>query len=252
MRVVLFSGRGDSSDAVFAYLKEHHNLVGVVIDGPSSRKLMIKRRIKKLGYFIVFLQALFQKGIVPLLMKSSKKRQTELWTTIKTEPVESFEDKLTPETINDEEVVEYVKKCNADIIIVNGTRIIKKKIINGVELPMINIHVGITPKYRGVHGGYWALVNKDIEHCGVTAHLIDAGIDTGGVISQQTIEITEQDNFCTYPILQLKEGLVCIEDAMQQVKNNNIKIIKNNLESKLYYHPTITAYIYHRLFYGVK
>ncbi|PCI11974.1 MAG: formyl transferase [Flavobacteriaceae bacterium] len=252
MRVVLFSGRGDSSDAVFAYLKEHHELVGVVIDGPSSRKLMVKRRIKKLGYVTVFLQALFQKGIVPLLMKFSKKRQAELWATIKTESVASFKNKLTPTTINDDEVIDYVKKCNADIIIVNGTRIIKKKIINGVHLPMVNIHVGITPKYRGVHGGYWALVKQDKEHCGVTAHLIDAGIDTGGVISQRTIEITDRDNFCTYPILQLQAGLLCIEDAMQQVKNADIKIIKNNLESKLYYHPTITTYIYHRLFFGVK
>lgn len=252
MRVVLFSGRGESSDAVFAYLKEHHELVGLVIDGPSSRKLMINRRIKRLGYITVFLQALFQKGVVPLLMKFSKKRQAELWAAIKTESVNNFENKLTPKTINDDEVIDYVKKCNADVIIVNGTRIIKKKIINGVNLPMVNIHVGITPKYRGVHGGYWALANKDKEHCGVTAHLIDAGIDTGGVISQRVIEITKHDNFCTYPILQLKEGLVCIEDAMQQIKNKKIKIIKNNLESKLYYHPTITTYIYHRLLYGVK
>lgn len=252
MRVVLFSGRGESSNAVFAYLKEHHELVGLVIDGPSSRKLMINRRIKKLGYITVFLQALFQKGVVPLLMKFSKKRQTELWGTIKMESVESFKNKLTPKTINDDEVIDYVKECNADVIIVNGTRIIKKKIINGVNLPMVNIHVGITPKYRGVHGGYWALANKDKEHCGVTAHLIDSGIDTGGVISQRTIEVTKKDNFCTYPILQLKEGLVCIEDAMQQIKNKNIKIIKSNLESKLYYHPTITTYIYHRLLYGVK
>lgn len=252
MRVILFSGRGESSDAVYAYLKEHHELVGVVIDGPSSRKLMVKRRIKKLGYFTVLLQALFQKGIVPLLMKSSKKRQEELWITIKTESVESFENKLTPKTINDDEVIDYVKNCNAELIIVNGTRIIKKKIISGVNLPMVNIHVGITPKYRGVHGGYWALVNKDKEHCGVTAHLIDAGIDTGGIISQRTIEVTKHDNFCTYPILQLQEGLHCIEDAIQQVKNANIKIIKNNLDSKLYYHPTITTYIYHRFLHGVK
>lgn len=252
MRVVLFSGRGESSDAVFAYLKGHHILVGVVIDGPSSRKLMVNRRIKKLGYVTVFLQALFQKGVVPLLMKSSKKRRTKLWATIKKDNVASFEKKLTPKTINDDEVIEYVKKCKADIIIVNGTRIIKKRIINGVNLPMVNIHVGITPKYRGVHGGYWALVNKDKKHCGVTAHVIDTGIDTGGIISQRTIEVTKQDNFCTYPILQLQEGLTCIEDAIQQVKNNDVKIIKRNLESKLYYHPTITTYLYNRLFYGVK
>ncbi len=252
MRVVLLSGRGDSSDVIYAYLKENYNLVGVVIDGPSSRNLMIKRRIKKLGYFTVFLQVLFQKGIVPLLMLSSKKRQKSLWASLKKESVEDFPDVFLPTTINDIEVIDYIKKCNPDIIVVNGTRIIKKVIISGVGVSMINLHVGITPKYRGVHGGYWALVNKDLAHCGVTAHLIDAGIDTGGVISQRTISITKDDNFCTYPILQLQQGLLCIDDAINQLKNDEVQIIKNNLPSKLYYHPTITTYIYHRLFYGVK
>ena len=42
------------------------------------------------------------------------------------------------------------------------------------------MHAGITPQYRGVHGGYWAVVNNDPEHCGVTIHFVDKGIDTGG------------------------------------------------------------------------
>ena len=252
MRVILFCGKGESSDIVYSFLKEKYKLEGIVIDSPSSKKLLLKRRVKKLGYMKVFLQVLFMKGIIPLLKLESKKRRKELIADLDIKSLDDFGDVLRPSSINDSSVIEYVKSKNADLIIVNGTRIIKKDILLGMDLPLINLHVGITPKYRGVHGGYWALVNKDKKHFGVTAHLVDPGIDTGGIISQRIIEISKEDNFCTYPILQLKEGLLCIEEAIDQVKNNKISILKNNLKSNLYYHPTITNYLFHRMFNGVK
>lgn len=254
MRIVLFCGKGESNNIVYSFLKNNYDLVGVVIDGPSDRKKFIKRRIKKLGWFKVVSQLLFMKGIIPLLKFESRKRTEELANSysFEIESVMSDENKFLPTTINNSEVIHHVKKINPDLIIVNGTRIIKKKIIDGVGVSMVNMHVGITPKYRGVHGGYWALTNNDAKNCGVTAHLIDPGIDTGGVISQRTIKITNRDNYCTYPVIQVIEGLKCYEDAIKQVENNNIKIIKNNLESKLYYHPTIFDYFYYRLFKGVK
>jgi methionyl-tRNA formyltransferase len=42
---------------------------------------------------------------------------------------------------------------------------------SSINSKFVNIHVGITPKYRGVHGTYWALVNNDVENSGVTVHL---------------------------------------------------------------------------------
>lgn len=254
MRILLFCGKGDSNDVVYSHLKNNYNLIGVVMDGPSNKKNFIKKRIKKLGWFKVISQILFMKGIIPLLKRESRKRTQEIKNSynFEVEPVVSCQNKFTPSSINNPEVIEHVKKIKPDMIIVNGTRIISKKIIDGVGIPMVNMHVGITPKYRGVHGGYWALANDDKENCGVTAHLIDPGIDTGGVISQRVISITKKDNYCTYPLLQVIEGLKCYDDAIEQIKNNKLTIIDNKLESKLYYHPTIFDYFYYRIFKGVK
>jgi methionyl-tRNA formyltransferase len=62
--------------------------------------------------------------------------------------------------------------------------------------------VGITPEYRGVYGAYWALLNNDVENCGVTIHKVDKGIDTGALIKQAVIQIGNRDNFKTYPVHQ--------------------------------------------------
>ena len=114
------------------------------------------------------------------------------------------------------------------------------------------MHVGITPKYRGVHGGYWALVKNDSENCGVTIHFVDAGIDTGEVIFQQRITVTNKDNFVTYPLLQLSEGIPYMKKALQDIIKGQIVTKKNPQESFLWYHPTIWQYLYHRVINGKK
>jgi folate-dependent phosphoribosylglycinamide formyltransferase PurN len=58
---------------------------------------------------------------------------------------------------------------------------------SSINSKFVNIHVGITPKYRGVHGTYWALVNNDVENSGVTVHFVDEGIDTGNIINQAIV-----------------------------------------------------------------
>ncbi len=253
-KVVLLTTNGISGNLVCSYIKEKYTLVGVALDTsePGSAKRMVKRRVKKLGAFKVFLQLLFQKGLVPLLRWESKSRKKEILSRFDLNVLDNLPDIFVPDNVNDDRVIEFVNSLNPKVVMVCGTRLIKKRIIDGIEAPLINIHVGITPKYRGVHGGYWALANNDPQHCGVTVHLIDTGIDTGGIISQSIIHPTKKDNFCTYTLLQIIEGLKCIKEAIGQIESNSLKIKETKLESKLYYHPTITKYLYHRIFDNVK
>ncbi|MBS9462203.1 hypothetical protein KIM67_07255 [Flagellimonas sp. 389] len=251
-KVVLFTSNGTIGNVVYDFLSKNYDVVSVVFDSPGSKSFMVKRRIKKMGFFKVFRQLIFMRGLVPLLEKEGRKRKEEILSSFNTESLKSEVNIFKPSSINDPKVVEHVNSINPDVIMVCGTRIIKKQIIEGLKAPLLNMHVGITPKYRGVHGGYWALVNKDLENCGVTVHYIDPGIDTGGVISQKRITPTKKDNYITYPYLQVIKGLECIKEAIGQIENGGLTTIKNGLPSKLYYHPTINTYLYHRFFKGVK
>lgn len=252
MNIVLFTSPGTNGSIVFQHLQKNYTVLGVVYDSPVSKKIMIRRRIKKLGYWKVFLQLLFMKGVTPLLQLESKKRQDSILKGYNVSSLENFANIYKPSSINDPKVIDFVNNLNADFVMVCGTRLIKKNIIENINIPLINMHVGITPKYRGVHGGYWALVNKDSENCGVTVHLIDTGIDTGGIISQKIISPSKSDNYSTYPSLQIIKGLDCIDEAVQKLKQGKLTTFENGLPSKLYYHPTIIEYLYHRVFKGVK
>ena len=252
-KIVLLCGKGTSSSIVFNSLNKKFGVYTAIIENPIARKKLIKGRLKRLGLFKVIGQLLFQVGVIPVLGFLSKKRRNQILEQNAMNATSIPADKsVYVNSVNDIETIELLKKINPDLIIVNGTRIISKKVLEAVSCDFINTHAGITPKYRGVHGTYWALYNKDSENSGVTVHFVDAGIDTGSVIYQDTVTITNQDNFSTYPFLQLAKGLEILNRAVEDYFNDSVKTSKPNLESKLWYHPTLFQYLYGRFINNVK
>jgi methionyl-tRNA formyltransferase len=215
---------------------------------------LAKRRLKRLGFLKVTGQVLFSIAVVPLLRLSGRKRIKEIKKHYSFDETAIPHEKITHfSSVNDDGCIALLKDLQPDIIIVNGTRIISRKLLESTGAGLINMHTGITPKYRGVHGGYWAVVNNDKENCGVTVHQVDKGIDTGAVLYQSLISVIGKDNFVTYPYLQFGEGLPLMQKAVDDMINNKLTPrVPVTAESKLWYHPTAWQYIYHRLFRGKK
>ncbi|MBK6384551.1 MAG: formyl transferase [Chitinophagaceae bacterium] len=200
---------------------------------------LAKRRMKKLGFFRVTGQIMFSMIVVPVIRLFSKARVRQLMTQYKFDeapiPVEK---KIHFSSVNDAECIELLKKIEPDVVIVNGTRIISKKVLESTKAVFINMHTGITPKYRGVHGGYWAVANNDIANCGVTVHLVDKGIDTGGILYQAGIQVTRKDNYFTYPFLQFGEGIPLMHKAVEDILHDKVTVVQSRTtESALWYHP---------------
>ncbi|MGC9491439.1 formyl transferase, partial [Vibrio genomosp. F10] len=154
--------------------------------------------------------------------------------------------------INESSASQQISKFNADLIVLSGTRILSPKLLASVDCPVLNIHAGINPKYRGVHGAYWALVNRDLSCCGSTIHRVDEGIDTGEVLAYAKIKITASDNFVTYPLLQQKAALKLLPSIIKRIFTGNCKTVKIEMDSKIWTHPTIWQYLIYRIERGVK
>ena len=251
--IVLLGGQGISTNIVFHAINNCYGITAAIVEEKESTALFLKRRIKRLGFCAVFGQLLFQVVIAKLLRISSRDRIREIITANQLDCSEIPSEKLKNiHSINSAETIELLKQFNPNLVIVNGTRILSKEVINSVHCKLINIHAGITPKYRGVHGAYWALANNDQANCGVTVHFVDEGIDTGNIIDQKVITITDKDNFSTYPLIQLAEGVKLLINAVKAYYNGNIQIQTSSSESKLWYHHTIWQYLYYRMRRKVK
>lgn len=254
-KIVMLCSKGDSSSIVYNKLNEHFSIEKVIIEDSVSTKTLLKRRMKKLGFFTVFGQVLFVGLIVPFLKKSSAGRKEEILkiynaSADNAKMMES--DPVFVNSVNDKECIDTLKQINPDIVVVNGTRIISEEVLNCVNATFINLHAGITPKYRGSHGAYWALYNNDAEHAGATVHIVDKGIDTGNVIYQSPITATKKDNFTTYPVLQTCVGVEDEIRAINDIINGNLVCKSVDLPSGLYSHPTLFQYLTKRIFSKVK
>lgn len=252
-RLILLAGRGISTNILYNALKNDYNIEAVIVEDPVPRKIFLKKRIKKLGIGKVGGQILFQMSIAKYLNLISSKRKKAIlkYYGLNDSPILS-EKVVYLKSVNDPECISLLKQVNPELVIVNGTRIISKEVLSSIHVKFINIHAGITPKYRNVHGAYWAVVNNDMANCGVTVHLVDPGIDTGEIIDQQIIKITPKDNFSTYPFLQLAEGIICLKKALPDIFKNTIIYKKGTLESEIWHHPTLWQYLYQRFVHGKK
>lgn len=254
MKVVLIGGKSSSTPIVYNYLNNHIDFEAVIIEEKVPAKQLLRRRLKKLGYMKVIGQVLFQLFVVKALQSKSKRRIQDILKSNKLDNTPISNAKIRNVTsVNSEETILILNKIAPDIIIVNGTRIISKKVLDAVPSIFMNMHVGITPGYRGVHGAYWALVNNDSSNAGVTIHYVDQGIDTGKVIAQGAIEITKRENFATYPYLQTAKGLTLMLEAINNLKEGKkIESFPKTTFSKLWTHPTIWEYFYYYVSKGVK
>ena len=252
-RIVMLAGRGFSTNIVYNTLPQSCDIVTVVVEDRVSLSSFLYRRWKKLGMATLVGQLLFQALVVKPLSILSKTRIASILVDNGLNICEIPQYKITKvPSINSEEVSLLLKEIKPDLVIVNGTRIISREILSSVECPFVNMHAGITPYYRGVHGMYWALVNQDYSNCGVTVHLVDPGIDTGKILYTTQINATTDDNFVTYPYLQLASGVSLLVRVVQDAFSNNLNARLNPSKGKLWTHPTIWQYFYFRFVRGVK
>ncbi len=89
-------------------------------------------------------------------------------------------------TINDDLIVQKIISLKPDIILVYGSSVLKGALVElyGNQNKILNVHLGLSPYYRGSGTNFWALVNKQPECVGATFMFLNKGIDTGAIIHQ--------------------------------------------------------------------
>lgn len=93
--------------------------------------------------------------------------------------------------INDPSVAQQAKISGASLGLVFGTSIIKPPLLTSI--PMINIHLGISPYYRGSGTNFWAMHNGDFHLVGATIHAVTPKVDAGAIFAHVTTPVSRED-----------------------------------------------------------
>ena len=139
------------------------------------------------------------------------------------------------DNVNSNFAISLIKDSNPDLIIVFGTGLIKKKLIDLYPEKLINLHGGNPTKYRGLDSHLWTIYHKDFNNLITTLHKVDQGLDTGEIIIQSKIPLCSKDSLVT---LRAKNTEVCInlcEYAINMYKKDKKFLSIPQLERGRYY-----------------
>ena len=99
-----------------------------------------------------------------------------------------------PAKLRDGEALAILKELQPDILVVVAYgKLLPEYILKAPRLGCVNIHGSLLPKLRGAAPIQWSIINGDKE-TGVTAMLMDKGMDTGDILYKSELEIEEEDN----------------------------------------------------------
>lgn len=135
-----------------------------------------------------------------------------------------------PKKIREEENVEYLRKYNADIIVVAAFgQLLPKSILQMPKYGCINVHASLLPKYRGAAPIQWSIINGDAV-TGVTIMQMDIGMDTGDMIAKREVVIGKDETGGGLFDKLAEVGAKLCVDTMVEIENGTATRTPQNHE----------------------
>lgn len=89
---------------------------------------------------------------------------------------------------------DWVTRLAPEVVVLYGTSIIRPPLLTRYDGRMINLHLGLSPYYRGAGTNFWPLVNREPECVGATIHLAVRKVDAGAILAQVRPEAGSKDS----------------------------------------------------------
>ena len=106
-------------------------------------------------------------------------------------PPGTFRTKL--DEVAEKSLVAQLQAARVDLVVLAGfMRVLKGDFLRAFEGRIVNIHPSLLPCFPGLQAWRQAL-DYGVKVTGCTVHFVDAGIDSGVIIGQQTVPVLDQD-----------------------------------------------------------
>lgn len=120
-------------------------------------------------------------------------------------------------TLNSDDTLRFLTGLEVDTVVVYGTNLIKPPLLGQWPGRMINMHLGLSPYYRGTATNFYPLVNGEPQYVGATIHLIDQGIDSGAILRHARPRIVADDMPHTIGCKAIQAGIDAMMDVLTAI-----------------------------------
>jgi Formyl transferase len=184
--IVIWCGAAPNQKALAVKLSKRFKISGIVID--EKKHVPVKKKLSDLP-FLVWDRFRFRK--ISNGWKNLQHYYAGNFLSWPDTPV------LRVAEINSKDTEDFTKNLQTDLIVVSGTGLIKERLLNiPVSLGIVNLHTGLSPYVKGgPNCTNWCIANNDWHLTGSTIMWMNAGIDSGNIITSEHIGINDAPDF---------------------------------------------------------
>jgi len=154
-----------------------------------------------------------------------------------------------PASLNSKKSADFVRAFAPDIAFIFGPDLIKDPLLNVLPLHRINLHLGLSPWYRGSATLFWPFYFLQPQFAGVTFHQILPQADAGPILHQSVPKLYQGDGIHDVgarAVVQAKKDLIRLLEMIS--KGSQWNYTKQKSQGKLFlvrdFHPTHLRLIY--------
>ncbi|MGV3631025.1 MAG: formyltransferase family protein [Bacteroidota bacterium] len=195
MRILVLIGPNPNQQALASKIQRLYPDVHIIIEKRLSAK---KRTLKQLA----------SKAVEKLTLGFIDEAWNKLMQHYSQEKYKIVKDYVHyTANLNSDEAYELAKSIDPDLVIVSGTSLLRQKILSLKPAKgILNLHTGLSPYIKGgPNCTNWCIATGQWNLIGNTIMWIDAGIDTGNIITTERVALQGNESF--YDIhLKVMEG----------------------------------------------
>lgn len=140
-----------------------------------------------------------------------------------------------PKRVREPEFLETLKELSPDVVVVVAFgQIIPQAVLDVPKLGCLNVHGSLLPKYRGAAPIQWAVIDGERES-GVTIMRMDAGLDTGDMITTRVVKLEEKETGGSLFDKLSQAGADLLTETLDQLEAGTVTYEKQPAESSTDY-----------------
>lgn len=125
--------------------------------------------------------------------------------------------RIARDELNDMRVADFVRSLDADACVVFGADILREPLVSALPAFTMNVHLGISPWYRGTATLFWPFYNLEPHWAGATLHRITPQVDAGPILMTCLPELVRGDGIhdvAARTVQAARAGIItCLERA---------------------------------------
>ena len=175
------------------------------------------------------------KNLVQVVAVISDKLDCGAFEIAKEFGIKTFTAGVDEGKISNDEVTSELKNLGCELIVLAGyLKLIPDNLIDNFENRIINIHPALLPSFggKGMYGMnvHKAVFNSSAKVSGATVHMVDKTYDTGKIITQKCVEISDVNSPEEIAEKVLRVEHQILPDVVKAFAENKICIEENRIK----------------------